>query len=267
MIDLCNKNSDSLVLSGDTDSLSSVIIAGTDSIPVEIDTASNYVCASTNIIFESFLTAKKKCEGCTQYPPHYKSTPTAENIMCDSPYCHSIGNVCEKQSKFDPATCSFVSQLENGASIREQTDGPTLTKAIFGVGPNCPNCPPSPLYSILSTLKKPYIFGISLDRNYFGGISLGLIDPLLYTKTINYTNMLKNDGLYAMTPILKSVWNNATWNSDRIQVPKVVLKSTSTLSYLPTDAFQSFKTFLKLNCGAKEMCAKMENLFTSIDCF
>ncbi|GAM26658.1 hypothetical protein SAMD00019534_098330, partial [Acytostelium subglobosum LB1] len=57
-----------------------------------------------------------------------------------------------------------------------------LNKAIFGVGPN---------------VSTPDIFGISLDKNYFGGISLGYLDPLFSHQVNNYTSMLKTDGVYS----------------------------------------------------------------------
>eukprot|EP01133_Synstelium_polycarpum_P004211 gene4211-4906_t len=203
--------------------------------------------------------------------------------------CHANGNECERPSKNDPPICVLVDNLDDGANVRavlykdlvsvdnfknipvivssiyKQTDGPNLQKAIFGVGPNCPNCPTSPLNTILYTLKKPYIFGISLDKNYFGGVSLGLIDPLLYTASINYTAMGKNDALYSISPlVMESYWNGETLNISRTDIPRVIMKTVSPLSYLPTPAFQKFRTFLRVACkNDVDLCSRIDTLFTS----
>eukprot|EP01132_Coremiostelium_polycephalum_P007524 gene7524-9247_t len=261
-----------LVLSGKTDYLSASIIINTDIFPVIIDTTSNYL-----------IVAKKKCEGCSQYPPLYKESPVAETIPCDSQLCHSTGNVCEKPTKYDPTSCGYVTTLSNGAHLRtflvkdlisiddfknipvpiatiyEQTNGNNLTNAIFGVGPSCATCPPSPLKLILDTLKKPYI-------TYFGGISLGSVDPLLYSVSINYTVMNKNDSLYAFEPnLIGSYWNGEQLKLNRSDYQRIVINSGSSLSFLPSDAFSKFKLFLKNACKNDfSLCSQIEKIFT--DC-
>ncbi|KAM9973423.1 hypothetical protein ACTFIW_010512 [Dictyostelium discoideum] len=279
-----NDNRDSgksLVLDGKSDYLSSSIIIGFDTFKVIIDTTLNYL-----------IVAERKCDGCTQYPPYYRESQVFENIQCDSPACHSIGNTCDKPNKYDPPTCGYETKLQQyGANIKtilyrdiisiddfknipviisaiyEQSNGLSLNSAILGVGPSCPTCPPSPLQSLLYTLKKPYIFGISLDKNYFGGISIGKIDPLLYTGVINYTTMSKRDGVYSVSPIfIGSHWNDQIYNSTRNDIKRFIISSSSSLSYIPTSPYKQLKQFIKsagCKSGDLDFCSKIDSLFNS----
>ncbi|EGC39358.1 hypothetical protein DICPUDRAFT_91242 [Dictyostelium purpureum] len=271
----------SLVLDGKSDYLSSNIFIGSDPFNVIIDTTLNYL-----------IVAERKCDGCSQFPPYYRESAVFENIPCDSPTCHAIGNTCEKPNKYNPPTCGYETVLQPyGANIKtilyrdiisiddfknipviisaiyEQSNGPSLRSAILGVGPSCPTCPPSPLQTLLYTLKKPYIFGISLDKNYFGGISIGIVDPLLYTGSINYTAMSKKDGLYSISPsIIGGFWNGQIFNLTRSNdIKRFILSSSSSLSYIPSSSYSKLKTFLK-NGGCQndlDFCSKIDLLFNS----
>ncbi|KYR02596.1 hypothetical protein DLAC_00038 [Tieghemostelium lacteum] len=274
----------SLVLTGRSDYLAGSISINGVPYTVVIDTTTNYL-----------IIAKKKCEGCTQFPPYYKESPVADQIQCDSPSCHSFGgNICEKPSKLDPPTCGYATTLPNGASIRtnlvrdlisvddfknipvliagiyEQEGSASLQQAVFGIGPSCPLCPPSPLQTILTTLKKPYIFGISLDKNFFGGMSLGKIDPLLYSGSINYTAMVRDPKLnyYSFLPsYIGSYWNGEIFHILKGNLTLFHFKTASPLSYFPSPIYNQLKNFFKNGCKNDfTICSKIENLFNSTQC-
>ncbi|KAF2070756.1 hypothetical protein CYY_007919 [Polysphondylium violaceum] len=267
----------SLVLSGKSEFLSSSIQIGPDSYPVIIDSTVNYL-----------FVAGKKCESCTLYPPYYKESPVAETIQCDSPTCHSNGNICERISKIDPPSCGLATNLSNGATIRaslykdfisiddnknipviiasiyKQEGGPNFNQAILGVGPSCPLCPTTPLQTLLKVLKKPYIFGVSLDKAYFGGISIGMVDPLLYTGGINYTAMSSDDNLYSITPKrVGSYWNGQILKITT-EINRFVVKTSSSISYFPTAAYNLLKGFLINGCKDDiDFCPKINDLFST----
>ncbi|EGG25003.1 hypothetical protein DFA_03249 [Cavenderia fasciculata] len=261
-----DKRVSALVFSGSSEFLESSITIGQNSIPIILDTSSHH-----------FLIAKKKCTGCTQFPPFYKKSPVGEFVQCDSQLCHLNGNTCEKPNKFTSPTCVLTTNIETAAiraylisdmvsvdnfknipviisAIYRQTgDLPNkLTKPIFGVGPSCQGCPVSQLNSILTTLKRPYIFGVSLDRNYFGGISLGSINPLFYTHQLNYTTMVKQRASYSIQPYsMISEWNGHSLNISYTDFNMFTIETTLPLSYLPTAAFNKFTKFLSDYCQAK----------------
>ncbi|EGG23778.1 putative aspartyl protease [Cavenderia fasciculata] len=268
-------------MTGDLFQINTQIIVGNTTFLVQVDTGSLLMAIPL-----------EGCNTCVESRPVYHPSSTSTKVACSSDQCKGSGSTppsCSRTSSGE--SCDFQIRYGDGSHVSgyiyedvvnlaglqgkanfgandEETGDFEYPRAdgIIGFGRTCSSCVPTVWDSLVSDLGLKNQFGMLLNYEGGGSLSLGEINTSYYTGDIRYTPLVqKNTPFYSVKSTGIRI-NDYTIPGSKLG-QEVIVDSGSTALSLASGAYDQLRNYFQTHyCSIQGVCEN-PNIFQGSICY